>query len=311
MPNNQHQAALEHLPQAIVFEAVIRTGSFGAAAKELGLARSTVSQRVAALEEALGVRLLHRTTRSMSLTEAGQALLSEMAPILSDWRSAETQLRSYSTDPKGLVVITAPDMLMSEFVVPTTKRVRSRFPKLQFELRATTTTLPLLDEGIDIALRAGPLPASGHGAVLWWRGSHIALGAPELSEQFPATIPSDLQDAPWLDLKGRRPMAYWTTPSGESLPFQINPSILTDSLQVFTNLLVSGAGVGILPEVLARPFVNAGSLVRLLAPWQTDEVSFHVVTTSPNRLSAAVRFFVKELRASCQIPAPKGHGQRT
>jgi len=304
MTNNRPSAILERLPQALVFEAVVQSGTFSDAAKQLGLARSTVSERISALEQSLGVRLLHRTTRSIRLTDAGQKLLDEMAPIIPCWRFAEAQVRTFSTDPKGLLVVTAPDLLMSNFVVPATQRYRTRFPSVRIELRTTTETLPLVDQGIDVALRAGPLPPSGHGSTLWWRGKHIALGAPTLAEQYNGSRPAHLANAPWVDLKGRRALERWTNDSGQSAPIAVDSPLLTDSLQVFAELLLAGAGFGVLPEVIAAPFLRTGTLVRVLEDWHADEVSFHVVTPSPRRLNAAVRFFVEELRSGLDANPP-------
>ncbi len=296
MANNYRQRAFEQLPQAIVFDTVVRLNSFSAAASELGLARSTVSQRISDLEQTLGVRLLHRTTRSMSLTEAGQKLLDEMAPILPCWRPALAEVQAYSTNPVGQLVVTAPDLLMSSVVVPAAKRYRAQYPNVQLELRATTTTLSLLDEGIDVALRAGPLPSSGQGSVLWSRGAHVAVATPSLAEEYPSDRPSDLADAPWIALKGRRAMDRWTDTEGTTVPFRVSSTLVTDSLLVFKDLLLHGLGFGILPEVLTKNYLQSGQLVRVLDDWVADEVTFHIVTASARRLNATVKLFVEELR---------------
>lgn len=300
---NDAQRALERLPLALVFQAVARLGSFSDAAESLGLARSTVSQRVSALEQSLGVRLLHRTTRSVGLTSAGQELLDQMGPLLAGWKEAEARTESYADEPKGRIAITAADLLMLQWVTPAVARYRRRFPDVEVVLKASTDTLALLDEGIDVALRAGPLPPSEYGASLLWRGPHIALAHPDLRARFPGKRPTDLTTAPWLALDGRRPIERWTHRRDASeVPFRVPTPLITDSPSVYLSLLHEGAGFGVLPEVLARPALRSGAVVHVLEDWVADEVSFHLVTPSARRLDAAVRALVAEISG---VEAPR------
>lgn len=294
MTNNQ-SSNLEILPLALVFEQVVRSGSFGEAAKTLKLGKSTVSQRVATLERALDVRLLHRTTRSMTLTHAGQVLLDQLTPIMPQWQAALHQVRSHAETPQGHLVITAADALMSEYVVPAAVRFTQKFPLVQLRLLATTKNLGLVDEGIDIALRAGPLPDSGHGARTWWRGQHILVASPRLLTRFDAKRPTDLTDAPWLDIHGRRKVTHWYGDDGQTIPFLAEPSHITDCVSVFIKMLIEGVGFGVLPENLAIPFIKRGELVRGLSKWHAGDISFHVVTPSAGKRDSAVSYFIEEL----------------
>ncbi len=295
MPINVPHNILEMLPAALVFDAVVRHGSFRSAAIELKLSPSTVSARVAALEEALGLRLLHRTTRSVTLTDAGRTLSEEISTILPQWRVAEDRVRAHATEPQGVLVITAPDIFMPSLVIPTAVSFRERFPATSMVFRTTLATLSLLDEGVDVAVRGGPLPASEFGSRQLWSGPHIALATPEWLEAHPISTVQDLMSAPSLALTGRRKLRDWRNDAGETVVH--NPYVVmeTDTVQSYLSLLGVGAGVGFMAELLALPELRAGTLVRVLPEWVSDEVSFHVVTPSSRRHGAAVRLFVEAL----------------
>ena len=296
MVNNR--LAYERLPAAVAFASVARHGSFTQAATELGLARSTVSQRIAQLEDVLGVRLLHRTTRVVVATPAGQQLLEGLQPVLTGWAAAAAQVEGFASVPQGQLVVTAGDILLSDFVVPAVARFRARFPAVEVKLVATNANLDLLADGVDVAVRAGPLPDSELGSRLLWRGQHIAVAAPSLAQQLASGRPAEVLDLPWVDLHGRRSMSHWLSDTGERVPLHLSGSVVVDSVHVFVNLLRAGVGVGILPQLLAQRWLDNGGLVRVLDGWHTLEVSFHLVTPSARRYDATVREFAGELQAS-------------
>lgn len=299
MANTRSSRALELLPYALVFESVARHRSFRAAANELGLGRSTVSERVAALERALGARLLRRTTRHMSLTEAGKVLRDEMVAITDRWRAAESLVERFASHPTGSLTVTAPDLLMRMIVAPAVKRYRDRFPDVHVRMRVSVETEPLPEKGIDIGLRAGPLPDSGLGSQTVWRGPHIALTCPTRLPLLDLDDPSKLGNVTWVDFAGRRPLGQWINDkTGQRMEMRPRPAVVADGLSAFVELLTLGVGVGLLAEVIAAPLVRAGKLVRVLPDWSADEVSFHLVTPSPRPSSVAIREFLAELETA-------------
>lgn len=297
MPINLSWSEIELLPAAMIFFAVARAGSFRAAASALKLSASTVSTRVAALEEQLGVRLLHRTTRSVKLTEAGQTLLEALTPIGPQWRQAEERARAHGTEPQGLVCVTAPDVFMVEQVVPAATAFLARFPATRFVFKTSLNTLPLIDQGIDLAVRAGPLPPSEHGAKQLWQGHHIAVATPGFLAEHPVRSPAELMLRPNLDLGGRRKLGAWTDATGAEHPHTPVERIEADTVQVFMALLAAGAGVAVLPELMAMTGLREGRFQRVLPGWVAEPVSFHLVTPSSRRHSAAVRRFAEALEA--------------
>ena len=296
MPNNSLQSLIDLLPHAVVLIAVAEEGSFSAAAEELSMSRSTVSQRISALESAVGVGLLHRTTRSLRLTDAGQQLVDDLAPILPRWREAEARVRDFATVPGGQLVVTAPDLMMETYVVPAVKRYRAAYPGIRIELRGAISTLPLMESDIDVAVRAGPLPASQFGASLVWEGVHIAVATKELCDEHEASHPDQLADAPWIELRGRRKMTAWQHDDDRTAPFAAEAELVTNNLSTFVELAAAGTGFAVLPELFGSRMIADGSVVRALPGWSADPISFHVVTPSARKLSSTSRRFIAELK---------------
>lgn len=297
MANNLGPTDFERLPDALIFEAVVEAGSMRGAARALGLSPSTVSTRLAALEEALGVRLLHRTTRRFSLTDAGRTLLDEISPILPRWRAAQNRVRAHASEPQGVLVVTAPDVIMSSHVIPAACAVRRRYPAMRFVFKTTVETLSLIDEAIDVAVRAGPLPPSEHGARELWRGAHVAVASPALLAARHVSDPAAFVETPALELTGRRRLRTWRNDVGETCTHRPQVVMEADNVDVYLSMIESAAGIGFLPELLARPGIQAGTFLRILPAWTADVVSFHVVTPSARRHGAAVTCFVAELMA--------------
>jgi len=142
------------------FAAVAELEGFAAAARKLKLSAPAVTRQIAALEDQLGVRLLHRTTRKVSLSDAGRRYLEQARRILHDVEQAEASVRAERTVPSGRFVVTAPTLFGRLHVVPLVSQLAQRWPALRVELRLTDSVLSLVDEGIDVAVRIGRLQDS-------------------------------------------------------------------------------------------------------------------------------------------------------
>lgn len=285
------------LPRLLVFAEVARRESFAAAAEALGLSRSTVSHHVGALEEALSARLLERTTRSVSLTAAGQRLLASAEAILSEWTRATEAVADGQREPRGMLVITAPDVMAERIVIPTITDFVSRYPACKVDLRITAKTLDLVHDKVDLAIRAGPLPDSTQGARLVAKTEHVIVGTPRLVEQWPAESPEDLASAPWVDHRLRRKYTS-VTHEGKSVALPTGRTVVVDSAGGLIALAAQGVGFALLPDLLVQQELQRGEL-RIVCPgWRaTPSLSFHAVMPSPKKQSARVRRFVEMLLA--------------
>lgn len=295
MSELNHQLLAAELPRVLVFAAVARHCSFAAASQELNLSRSTVSHHVAALEKALGARLLERSTRTVRLTDAGRDVLETANAITGAWVDARARLEKARETPVGTLVVTAPDVIADRMMAPAIAEFVTRYPECDVDLRVTAENLDLLREQVDVAVRAGPLPDSSMGARLLFETKHVIMGAPQLAEAWPATTPADLAEAPFVDHRLRRRVT--TLVCGEqSQTLAGHTRVTVDTGSSLTEMCVAGAGFGLLPEHLAAQEHAAGKLVRVCPGWSAAQpLTFHAVMPSPRPLSARVQRFVETL----------------
>src|SRR5690349_6504300 len=148
------------LNRVAVFVRVVEKKSFTAAAKELRVPVSSVSRAVASLEEELGVRLLHRTTRKLSLTDPGEHFFARMQTVVEEADAAARAITGFASEPAGLVRITAPPEIGAHELPRIIARILRKHPNLQFELKLTYNVVDLIEEGFDLAIRAGTLAES-------------------------------------------------------------------------------------------------------------------------------------------------------
>lgn len=283
--------ALAHLPRVVVFAELARQGSFRGAAQALGLSPSTVTHHIQAIEDALGVRLIERTSRSMSLTSAGRAFLRDTEEVLTIWQNGAARARSFGESPTGTMAVTAPDVIAENIVVPAIARLRDRHPQVRVELNVSTATLDLVADNIDVAIRLGPLPDSDLGVRLLDRGQHCILGSAELAARFPAKEPADLLEAPWIQFSPHPKPLQLLGPNDQRYALESNPSVQTTSGASYIRLILEGAGFGIVPRVLVQRALATGKACVVLPEWSMGPANFYAVTPSPRTTDVKVRLF--------------------
>jgi DNA-binding transcriptional LysR family regulator len=292
-----------------VFEAVARTSSFSAAARELGLPKSSVSRGVARLEAELDVPLLFRTTRQVSLSAAGTALYDRITPLLTSLRSALSDMPEREEQPSGALRVTAPVDLGAIFLVEVVTRYIARYPAVSVDLALTGRMLDLVAEGFDVALRVAPVLKDS--SLMVRRAAAIMVGifaspvylarrgTPRAEAELAGhdwvlfrTGPQRLQVSPPLGLAGAVPGAR----------------IVCDDLLFVRDALMAGAGLGTLPTFVAAPEVEAGRLVRVLPRFERRAGTLHIVSPAARhqpRKVAAFRDLVLELLRARGVAAPE------
>jgi DNA-binding transcriptional LysR family regulator len=292
-------------PGAILsFVEVVKQKSFRGAARELGLSKSTVSQRVALLEEQLDARLLSRTTRSVKLTDIGATYYREVAPALDALRNAESLVGQLSARPTGRLRMTAPfefgQLQLGEALVTFT----TRYPEVELDLSLTDRSVNLVEEGFDLAIRVGPLSDSG----LVTR--HI--GEPQQVRVFASPsylrrhgvprAPAELAAHRCLAMSGAREPTSWTFQiAGRLRAISITPCLAVNSFQVLTALAVAGAGVLCAPLRFAAEALATRKLRELLAPYAPPARPMLAVYPSARNVSPALRAMVDVL-SECLAP---------
>jgi DNA-binding transcriptional LysR family regulator len=292
---------VEELAHMVTFARVVKAGSFSRAAQHLNVTGSVASKHVAKLEQALGVRLLNRSTRKISLTEAGAAYYEHCARIVEEVESGRRALAELQSVPRGLLRVTAP--------VPVATRIGSivqgfleRYPKIQLELDASNRIVDLAEEGFDLALRAArTLPDSNLVArPLRSMGLHLCAapeyvrrrGAPqhpsELSNHNCVTLPPSLQGDVWAFVRGQ-----------ERLEVPARGSLQSNMLEALHDLVLAGKGLTLLPGYMAGKDLRDGKLVALLPDWQIDlRITLYAVYLPTRFLAPKVRVFVDFLAES-------------
>jgi DNA-binding transcriptional LysR family regulator len=275
-----------------VFEAVARTSSFSAAARELGWPKSSVSRGIARLEADLGTQLLFRTTREVAPTAAGMALYDRVAPALGAMRGAVGELPEQAEEPSGTLRVTAPVDIGVLFLAEVVSRYTARYPRVRVELTLTGRMVDLVKEGFDLALRVSMRLADSTlvvrraaVVVMRWYASPVYLarrGTPRSEEELSTNETLAFRTGPErLRLSGSRSAA---TPEPAA-------RIVADDLLFLRDAVRAGAGIALLPALVAEPEVLAGTLVRILPRVERVAGHIHIVTPGARHVPAKVIAF--------------------
>jgi DNA-binding transcriptional LysR family regulator len=279
-----------NLNQVGTFVRVVESGTFTAAATALGLPKSSISRGVAALEEALGVRLLQRTTRKLNLTEAGRQYFQQVRAALAGLDQANATIAEIGSEPRGTVRVTAPadfgEGLFSEII----SAFITRYPRIQLDVVLTGRRVNLIEEGFDLAVRAGKLEDS---TLVARKVASTALGlfaAPSyLQRRGRPKRFADLAKHDCVLHRSARGVFPWrlTGPRGPELVTVLGAAI-ADSFDFVRGLVKGGVGIGLLPELGLAGEVARGALVRVLPAYALRGGALYVVTPPLRHVPARV-----------------------
>lgn len=281
------------LNEVFIFTRVVDAQSFTAAAKRLGLPKSTVSRKVSQLEQRLGVMLLSRTTRKLSLTDAGAAYYERCARVIVEMEDAERAVRDLQASPKGTLRVTAPVDIVLSHLAPLVAAYTRKYPEVSVVLVLTSRVVDLVAEGIDLAVRGGSLPDSSLVARKIADTNMQLFASPAYLKQHgtPHTA-ADLQEHECV-LFGRELRATWRLKQGAKLhEVNVRGRISIDDLGAVRSAVLAGGGVGLLPVLGCMEDVRKKRLVQLLADHRIEGGGLHVVYPSARHLSAASRSFI-------------------
>lgn len=290
------------LNRIATFVRVAEAGSFTAAARQLGLPVSSVSRAIANLESELGVRLLHRTTRKLSLTDGGQRFFQRMQLVVAETEEATRAVTGLASEPRGIVRLTAPPAIGAEQLPAVIGKVVRRYPGLVIELRLTYRVVDMVGEGIDLAIRAGILGDSSLVARKFADSELAVYGSPDyLAAHGRPRRPADLARHVCLSYGGREGKLPWRL-SGprRSETIAVSGPIVCDDMGFLRQATIEGLGLALLPIELAASPVKAGRLVRVLPRHRFSGGGLYLVWPSRKLVSgaaAAVReMLLEELR---------------
>ena len=271
-----------------LFAWVAQTGSFTATAKQTGLPKSTVSQRIAQLEQSLGIRLMHRTTRKLSLTDAGQIYLIHCKRMLDAALAADAAMSRLREAPSGKLRITAPEAAGQTLLPGLTAAFRQRYPEVELECVITDTRLDLVTERIDVAIRAGQQIDANYVARYIGPLRRVLVASPDyLYRQGTPRHPGDLIRH---QLLAHSAMLDWPLQSGPDtiLIHAGHASLKSSNLMYLCGIAEEGMGIAFLPWFLARASLNEGSLVGLLPDYPAVDNDYYLIYLSRKHKSAAL-----------------------
>ncbi|WP_437486772.1 LysR family transcriptional regulator [Sorangium sp. So ce1014] len=294
------------LNRIAVFVRVVDEQGFTAAARVLGLPKSSVSRSVALLEQALGARLLHRSTRSVRLTEAGAAFYERASRGVASLEEAAAMAADLEAVVRGTIRITAPVDVGVAMLEPAIARFVRRHPAVRIDVVLTGRVVDLVEEGFDLALRAGPLR---DGSVIARRIGQVEVAlyaSPRYLER--AGVPGSLGDLAahrCVLFRATRGRAAWTLqgPAGDET-VEVEGPLAVDELSFARRAVLAGVGIGLLPAVLCAREVARGRLVRVLPSHVASGAPLHLVYPSarylPHRIAAFRDFLVEALTPRLQ-----------
>jgi len=282
----------------LAFIEVVRCGSFRGAARSLGVSKSSVSQRVAELEERLGARLLSRTTRSVTLTDIGASYHRDVEPAFEALQTASARIQQLQARPSGRLRITAPVELGQEILGEVLARYEALYPEVALEVSLTDRVVNLVEEGFDLALRVGPLASSGLIVrQLSEPQTRGVFASPQYIRRYGTPRePRDLTEHRCLAMSGSQTPAAWTfSINGKTRSVPIRPHVTINSFQVLRALAVADVGVTSLPMRMAAAELAAGKLKVLLGRYMPPPRTTLAVYPSQRNLSPALRAMVDVL----------------
>ena len=287
----------ESLAALSVFATVAARRSFRAAARDLELSPSAVSHAVSALEARLGTRLLARTTRSVAPTEAGQALLAQLAPALGEIDAALLRAAESGARPSGLVRITVPRSAIEPLFLPRAAAFAAAYPEITLELHGDDGLIDIVAEGYDAGLRFGESLDADMVAVRFGPAKQrmIVVAAPALlAARGTPRHPRDLVDYPCIALRfsGGRLYRWELEKDGETIEVAITGPLILNDNRLVLEAAAAGIGLGFVLEHTALDALATGAIVSVLDDWCPPFPGFFLYYPSRRQMRPALRAFI-------------------
>lgn len=279
------------------FVAVVKGGGFSSAARTLGVSKSAVSKRINLLEQELGVRLFYRTTRKLSLTEAGERYFEHAEQALLAANMAEDAVAELQGEPRGRLKISSPMSFGRLHVAPMIPKMLKRYPKLDIELLMDDRPVDLVAEGIDIAIRTsfGGLPDSALVARKLAPLRQGVYASPDYAKEHTLPgVPTELSEHNCILFSYSRDANLWTFErDGQSEVIEVSGNYRVNNSEAILTAITEGVGIGRLPTFIAGPCLKSGQLIDLFPEHHIPDHTFYAVFPERQYLPAKVRVFLE------------------
>jgi DNA-binding transcriptional LysR family regulator len=293
---------MQDLNDLFYFARVVEHGGFAPAGRALGVPKSTLSRRIALLEDRLGSRLLQRSSRHFRMTEIGETFYRHCLAMVAEAEAALEAVEHDQAEPRGTLQVTCPVSLMLSQVAPMVSRFMAAYPLVSVQLSATNRRVDVINEGVDVALRVRFPPLDSEGLVMkrLAESRQLLVASPMLLDriQHPRS-PSDLTRLPGIDLIRSTSKHSWTlqNAAGDVVDIGFEPRYAADDMFALRQAALDGIGMAQLPDYIVAEQVGSGSLEVVLPQWMLPVGVIHAVFASRRGLSPAVRSFLDFLAA--------------
>lgn len=296
---------MDELKRIGVFTRVVETKSFSEAARQLGVAKSAVSKQIAQLEKEVGIRLLNRSTRSLSLTEAGEIFYRHSAEIVGRTKIALSELREYQNQPTGTLRVSSPTSYGTKHLVPVIKELRAIYPLLKIDLLLEDRIINMVEEGVDLAIRVGWLEDSNLVAKKICESPVVVFASPEyLAKHGQPKSPEVLQQHSWIGLSLlKSPLKWRFEKNNQQYNVQLQSNLKSNSVEAVIALVKSGQGISALSQFAIQNDINSGALQTILCDYHLKPSGIYAVYPHREHVPPKVRVFIDFLSKHCHNAA--------
>jgi len=279
-----------------MFVRVIEKGSFSAVAKERGIGQPAVSKQISALEDEFGTELIHRTSRSIALTEAGRDLYESALRILDDFENATSRIGRGKTAPKGLIRVTVPPTFARLHIVSKLPAFFAAYPDMAVEMGASESPTTIIEDGFDLAIHSGDLPDSTLVARRFAQTTTILVATPQCLTRFGAPeSPQELNRFRSVVFIERGSVRPWSFGSGRDAKRVVPTGVFrTSDIEQMRMGVLEHLGIAQAPAWLFAAELREGTVIRLLTAFE-QTVPILAVRPATRRLSTKVRIFIGHL----------------
>lgn len=297
---------MRNLNDLYYFAQVVEHGGYAAAGRAIGMPRSKLSRRIIELEDQLGVRLLQRSTRKLTVTEVGQEYYRHCLAMLVEANAAQEAIERSRASPQGLVRVSAPPALICFEIGPMIARYMAANPRVTIELESTSRRVDVIGEGIDVAIRVRFPPIEPSELVMRTLAENAQrmVASPKLIEGLKLPlVPVDLGALPSLDFAPPLPKHVWElhNADGASVSVIHKPRLITDDMSQLLNAALEGVGVVKLPSMVADKHIAAGRLVDVVPGWMARSGIVHAVFPTRRGLLPSVRGLIDFLAEEYEV----------
>ena len=294
------------LTDMAVFAAVVEQNSFSTAAKILRMSKSNVSRRVASLEDRLEMKLMHRTTRKLGLTESGRIYYEHCARLVNEAQSADDAIRAMHSTPRGLLNVSLPETLGRTFVLPLLPEFLNMYPNIRLNLTITSRKVDLSEERCDVAVRKGEIDDDTLCAIPLGSSTQYFFASPKyIAAKEPLKHPDELAKHAFLaSTIAFGPIDLAIKRENDVTSVRLTPRLSVRDHEALLSLTLDGLGVALLPVWMARKYVASGQLVPLLAQYRGPSVDFNMVFQPHRGMAPNLRAFVEFLKLRFKTNRP-------